>query len=316
MPDRRYRFYTADVFTNQAFSGNPLAVFPDAEDLTTHEMQRIANELNLSETVFVLPPQEAQHTKRLRIFTPHHELPFAGHPTVGTAVVLASTGEIPGDAPETSVIFEEGVGPIPIAIRRAAGQATYAQFSVAQLPAFGPPAPPPEAVAAALSLTVDDLDLHTTPIQTASCGVPFMYVPVRHLAAVERIRVNQTALHQLPKNDWTSHLYVYTRETATPDADVHARMFAPALGVGEDPATGSAASSLAGVLALTATQSSGTLRWRIEQGLEIQRPSLIDVEADMQDGVITAVRVGGQAVLISQGEMFVGQSINPSNAQA
>jgi trans-2,3-dihydro-3-hydroxyanthranilate isomerase len=308
MPDGRYRFYTADVFTNQKFSGNPLAVFPDAEGLSTPEMQRIANEFNLSETVFVLPPQEAGHTKRLRIFTPHHELPFAGHPTVGTAVVLASTGVIACDATATSAIFEEGIGPIPITIRTAAGRATYAQFSVAQLPTFGPPAPPPEAVAAALSLTVDDLALHTTPIQTASCGVPFMYVPVRHLKAVERIRVNQTAFNQLPKSEWTSQLYVYTRETVTPDADVHARMFAPALGVGEDPATGSAASSLAGVLALTATPSSGTLRWRIEQGFEMQRPSLIDVEADMQDGVINAVRVGGQAVLISQGEMFVRDS--------
>jgi trans-2,3-dihydro-3-hydroxyanthranilate isomerase len=305
MPDGRYRFYTADVFTNQAFGGNPLAVFPSAEALTTDEMQRIANEFNLSETVFVLPPQEAKHTKRLRIFTPHHELPFAGHPTVGTAVVLASIGEIACDLPETSIIFEEGVGPIPVTIRTATGQATYAQFSVAQLPAFGPPAPAPEAVAAALSLTVDDLELYTTPIQTASCGVPFMYVPVRHLAGVQRARVNPSALEQLPKHAWTSHLYVYTRETVTSDADVHARMFAPALGVGEDPATGSAASSLAGVLALTATQSSGILRWRIEQGFEMQRPSLIDVEADLQDGVITAVRVGGQAVLISQGEMLV-----------
>lgn len=156
MPDGRYRFYTSDVFTNQVFGGNPLAVFPDAEDLTADEMQRIANEFNLSETVFVLPPQDAVNTKRLRIFTPQNELPFAGHPTVGTAVVLASTGAIACNAPETSVIFEEGVGPIPITIRTAAGQATYAQFSVAQLPTFGPPAPPPEAVAAALSLTVDD----------------------------------------------------------------------------------------------------------------------------------------------------------------
>jgi trans-2,3-dihydro-3-hydroxyanthranilate isomerase len=308
MPDGRYRFYTADVFTNQQFSGNPLAVFPDAEGLTTPQMQQIANEFNLSETVFVLPPQEVKHAKQLRIFTPHHELPFAGHPTVGTAVVLASIGEMVCDAPETSAIFEEGVGPIPITIRTAAGQAIYAQFSVAQLPAFGPPAPPPEAVAAALSLTVDDLALHTTPIQTASCGVPFMYVPVRHLAAVERVQVNQTAFNQLPKSEWTSQLYVYTRETVTPDADVHARMFAPALGVGEDPATGSAAASLAGVLALTTTPSSGTLRWRIEQGFEMQRPSLIDVEADVPDGVITAVRVGGQAVLISQGEMLVRHS--------
>ena len=303
MPAGRYRFYTADVFTNEAFGGNPLAVFPDAEGLSEAEMQRIANEFNLSETVFALPPEEAGHAKRLRIFTPYHELAFAGHPTVGAAVVLASIGAIDCDATQTSIIFEEGIGPIPVTIRTAAGVATYAQFSVAQLPAFGPPAPPPDVVAAALSLSAEDLDLDATPIQTASCGTPFMFVPVRHLAAVERVRVNQTALDQLPSNDWTSHFYVYTRETATPDAHAHARMFAPAMGIAEDPATGSAAAALAGVLALTETRSAGVLRWRIEQGFEMQRPSFIDVEADLQDDVITAVRVGGQAVMISQGEM-------------
>lgn len=305
MPDGRYRFYTTDVFTNQAFGGNPLAVFPDAGDLTPERMQRIANEFNLSETVFVLPPQDAKHAKRLRIFTPQQELPFAGHPTVGTAVVLAAIGDIACPSGETSVIFEENIGPIPITIRTPAEEPIYAQFSVAQLPEFGPPAPPPEMVAAAVSLTVDDLELDVTPIQTASCGVPFMYIPVRHLAGVERARVNQTALDQLPQNPWTSHLYVFSRETVTPEGSVHARMFAPGMGLTEDPATGSAASSLSAVLALTETQSSGTLRWRIEQGFEMQRPSLIDVEADLNDGVITAVRVGGQAVLISQGEMLV-----------
>ncbi len=306
MPDGRYRFYTADVFTNQAFGGNPLAVFPDARDLTTEKMQRIANEFNLSETVFVLPPQDVKHTKQLRIFTPHQELPFAGHPTVGAAVVLTAIGDIDCPAAETSVIFEENIGPIPITIRTPDVEPIYAQFSVAQLPEFGPPAPPPETVAAALSLTVDDLELDATPIQTASCGVPFMYIPVRHLEGVERARVNQTALEQLPQNPWTSHLYVFTRETVTPEASVHARMFAPAMGLTEDPATGSAASSLSAVLALTELPSSGasTLHWRVEQGFEMQRPSLIDVEADLQDGVITAVRVGGQAVLISQGELL------------
>jgi trans-2,3-dihydro-3-hydroxyanthranilate isomerase len=130
---------------------------------------------------------------------------------------------------------------------------------------------------------------------------------VRHLAAVGRARVNQTALDQLPQHEWTSHFYVYTRETVTPDAHVHARVFAPGMGIAEDPATGSAAAALAGVLALTETLSDGVLRWRIEQGFEMQRPSLIDVEAALQDDVITAVRVGGQAVLISQGEMFARQ---------
>ena len=306
MPDGRYPFYTADVFTNQAFGGNPLAVFPDAEDLTEAEMQRIANEFNLSETVFVSPPQQAGHTKRLRIFTPSRELAFAGHPTVGAAVVLASIGAIACDAPETSIIFEEGIGPIPVTIRTAAGEAAYAQFSAAQLPAFGPPAPP-EAVAAALSLSMADLDLDATPVQTASCGTPFTFVPVRHLAGVERARLNQTALDQLPQNGWTGQFCMYTRETAAPDADVHARVFAPAMGIAEDPATGSAAAALAGVLALTETLSDGVLRWRIEQGFEMQRPSLIEVEADLQNDVITAVRVGGQAVLISQGEMFARQ---------
>ncbi len=305
MADSRYRFYTADVFTDQPFGGNPLAVFPNAGDLNTEEMQRIANEFNLSETVFVLPPQDSRHAKRLRIFTPYAELPFAGHPTVGAALVLASIGDVPCVAAETSVIFEEGVGPIPITIRTTAGHPTHAQFAVAKLPEFGPSAPTPEDVAWVLSVTVDDVGTDNLPIRAASCGLPFLYVPLKDRSAVERARINMPAWERILNDYWAPNIYLFTRETVTPEADIHARMFAPGAGIAEDPATGSAASSLAGVLALTAAQQSGTQRWLVEQGFEMQRPSFIDVEADLTNGVITAVRVGGQAVLISQGEMRV-----------
>lgn len=305
MADSRYRFYTADVFTDQPFGGNPLAVFPDARDLTDADMQRVANELNLSETVFVLPPQESRHTKRLRIFTPQRELPFAGHPTVGTALVLASIGDIACPSPDTSITFEEGIGPIPVTIRTTDGRPSHAQFAVAQLPRLGPPAPPPEDVAAALSLRVDDLALDTLPLQAASCGNPFLYVPIKDLSGVARARVNIPVWEARLQSYWAPNFYIFTRETETPQADVHARMFGPEAGVVEDAATGSAAASLAAVLAPAAMRQSGTLRWRIEQGFEMKRPSLIELEADVRDGDITAVRVGGQAVMMSQGDMHV-----------
>ena len=300
-----YQFYTADVFTNQPFGGNPLAVFPEAGDLTDAEMQRIANEFNLSETVFVFPPQAPQHTKRLRIFTPQRELPFAGHPTVGAALVLANIGAVACTSAATSITFEEAIGPIPVTIRTRDGRPSQAQFAVAQLPTFGPPAPAPTDVAAALSLSVDDLALEALPIQAASCGIPFLYVPVKHLSGVARARVHMPVWEACVQAYWAPNFYVFTRETVTPQADVHARMFGPEAGVVEDPATGSAAAALAAVLAPTAAQQAGTQHWRIEQGFEMKRPSLIEVEADLSAGAITAVRVGGQAVMISQGTLHV-----------
>ncbi len=305
----RYRFLTADVFTEEPFGGNPLAVFPDARGLSSERMQQIARELNLAETVFVLPAEDAAHACRLRIFTPQIEVPFAGHPTVGTAIVLAAIGEIPLAGEETRIVLEERVGPVEVTIRARRGRPADATFTTAMLPEFGPPPPPPEALAAMLSLEERDLLLETRPPVAISCGLPFLFVPLRDLGAVQRSKLRLQVWEELVADYWAPHVHVFAHDAELPGCDLHARMFAPAAGVPEDPATGSAAAALAGLLAARAPETDGTLRWVIEQGLEIERPSVIEIEADKSGGEIVAVRVGGSAVLMSEGSMEVPGSL-------
>lgn len=301
----RYRFHTCDVFTDRPFGGNQLAVFPQAEGLSAEQMQRVAREFNLSETVFVLPSEVPVHTRRLRIFTPQIEVPFAGHPTVGTALVLASIGEVPVTGERTRIVLEERVGPIEITIRSEYGRPVDAQFTTAVLPEFGPPPPPVEAIARMLSLDEADLLLETRPPVAVSCGLPFLFVPLRDLGAVRRSKLRLEEWEKLLSGFWAPHVHVFTHDAELPGCDLHARMFAPAAGVPEDPATGSAAAALAGLLAARSPESDGTLSWTVEQGLEIDRPSVIEIEAEKAGGEIVAVRVGGSAVMMSEGMMQI-----------
>ncbi len=301
----RHRFHTADVFTDRPFGGNQLAVFPDSEGLGSARMQNVARELNLSETVFVLPPREAAHTFRLRIFTPQIEVPFAGHPTVGAALVLASVGAIALTGDETRIVFEEGVGPVEVTIRSRGGQPRDAQFTTAILPEFGPPPPPPDALAGMLSLEIEDLLLETRPPTAVSCGLPFLFVPLRDLDAAWRAQLRLQDWSELLADFWAPHVHVFVHDAELDGCDLHARMFAPGAGVPEDPATGSAAAALAGLLAARSPETDGTLRWVVEQGLEIDRPSVIEIEADKADGEIVAVRVAGGAVMMSEGWMEI-----------
>ena len=296
----RLRYYTADVFTDRPFGGNPLAVFPEAQGLSDKQMQAIARELNLAETTFVYPPTDPRHTNRLRIFTPKAELPFAGHPTVGTAFVLAATGRIALSGEQTDIVFEENVGPVPVRIRARDGAPSFMQLSVAQLPEDGPPPPDVAALAAALSLPTDAILTGEYAPQAYSCGLPYLFVPLRDRAALSRARLQRDRWEALLASYWAPHLYLITFDTGSPYVQLRARMFAPAIATDEDPATGSAAAAVAGYLGARATRQ-GTLRWRIEQGIEIGRPSLLEVEADKIDGAITAVRVGGAAVMVSEG---------------
>ncbi len=300
-----YRFHTADVFTDRPFGGNQLAVFPEAEGLTGERMQQIARELNLSETVFVLPPEDPAHSRRLRIFTPQIEVPFAGHPTVGTALVLAQVGEVALDGEHTRIVLEERVGPIEVVIRSQFERPVDAQFTTAVLPEFGPPPPPAADVARMLSLAESDLLLETRPPVAVSCGLPFLFVPLRNLAAVRRAQLQLQVWEPLLADFWAPHVHVFTHDAELPGCDLHARMFAPGAGVPEDPATGSAAAALAGLLAARSPEADGTLRWTVEQGLEIDRPSVIEIEAEKAGGEIVAVRVGGSAVMMSEGMMQV-----------
>jgi trans-2,3-dihydro-3-hydroxyanthranilate isomerase len=301
----RCRFYTADVFTDRAFGGNPLAVFPDGPGLSSEQMRRVARELNLSETVFVFPAEQPRHTRRLRIFTPSAELPFAGHPTIGTAHVLASIGEIALERDVTNIVFEEGVGPVPVMIRTRDGRPVFAQLEAPRLPEFGPPAPSMETIAGTLSLSPADLVPAWGGPQAVSCGVPFLFVPVRDKEVMRRVRVNREQWERSVALYWAPHLYVFAYDAEVENARLRARMFAPALGIEEDPATGAAATALAGYLGVRDGRSDVTLRWRIEQGFEMGRPSILDVEADKRDGAIISIRVGGASVLVSEGTMEV-----------
>lgn len=299
-------FWTVDVFTDRTFGGNPLAVVADAEGLTTAQMQQIAREFNLSETTFVLPAESADHTHRLRIFTPARELPFAGHPTVGSAFVLAASGRVSLGGGEARIVFGEGVGPVPVTVRGSAGRPSMSQLSVAKLPEWGPEPPAAETLAALLSLDPHDVldDAHDEPA-ALSCGVPFLFVPLKSIDAVRRARINWEWWNHALHAYWAEAVFLFSYETEAAGSAVHARMFAPAFGIDEDPATGSAAAAFAGYLARRHGLDAGSAAWRIEQGFEMGRPSHIEVEADAAAGKLTAVRVGGSSVIVSSGELHL-----------
>lgn len=300
-----FPFATADVFTSARFGGNQLAVFTDADGLDPALMQRIAREFNFSETTFVLPADDARHTRRVRIFTPGGELPFAGHPTVGTAFVLATIGAIPLKGEETRIILEEGVGPVPVVIRSRDGKPGFAQLSVAKLPEVGPPPPTARDLAGVLGIEPSELADGPRAVEAVSCGVPFLFVPLKNRAALARCRVRLDELERVLADYWTGKVFVFCSEPELPGSDYRARMFAPGIGVPEDPATGSACAAFAGYLASRDQRRDGTLRWVVEQGVEMGRPSLLEIEADKSGGAVTAVRVGGNSVLVSRGEFYV-----------
>jgi trans-2,3-dihydro-3-hydroxyanthranilate isomerase len=299
----RYHFYTLDVFTDTAFGGNPLAVVLDADDLSGERMQTIAAEFNLSETVFVLKPARAgRNRRRLRIFTPQAELPFAGHPTVGASYLLAKLNLVASNAADPVMVLEEGVGDVPVEVRFGNGGPDSTQMSVPRMPQRGPEPPSRAQLAAMLSLAEADL----LPGHAAySCGVPFLFLPVRDRAAIARIRLRTDLWEKLLSGWWAKSVFPFTTDTVAKDAQVHARMFAPAVGVAEDPATGSAASALAGFLH-DQDPRNGARRWLIEQGFEMGRPSRIELEADAAGGRLAAVRVGGRSVLMSEGWIDAG----------
>lgn len=302
-----FEFVTADVFTSTRFGGNQLAVFPNAQHLPPELMLQITREFNFSETTFVLAPTDPKHTRRLRIFTPARELPFAGHPTVGTAHVLAARGHIKltERESETRIIFEEGVGPVPVTIRAQDGVPTFAQLSVAQLPQFGPPPPSPSDLARCLGLDPTDIVSNGLDPEAVSCGLRFLFVPVRNRETLARIRPRADEFERVLGSYWTAEVFVFCDEPERPGSNYRARMFAPTLGVAEDPATGSACAGFGGYLAKRDPRADGTLRWVVEQGFEMGRPSIIDVEVDKRGGAISAVRVGGSSVIVTTGELHI-----------
>ncbi len=296
-----YRYYTCDVFTDTRFGGNPLAVLPHADGLSDANMQRIAPEFNFSETSFVFPA-EAGHTRKVRIFTPTTEVPFAGHPNIGTAFILGSTGELGDVGDVRTATFEERAGLVTLTIRAPHGQVESCELAAPQPLALGKTLSVP-LVAAAVSLDAPDVVTDTHPPQVVSVGLPFVMAELRDRCALERARFDLTIADALAAEAPRPSVYVYTR--ASGDVDVRARMFAPLSGVTEDPATGSAACTLAGLLAHADRQSNGVFRWRIAQGVEIGRPSTLLARAEKRDGTVTGTWVGGAAVVVSEGIIHV-----------
>jgi len=268
-----YAFHTADVFTDHLHGGNPLAVIPDARGLSETQMQAITREFNYSETVFVFPPQQSTNTRRVRIFTPRAELPFAGHPTVGCAFVLASIGDIPLNGAETRIVLEEGVGPVPVLIRAKDGKPIFSQLTSAQLPEINDPPPPPETLCEILSLEPSHIvaDDMIEP-EAVSCGVPYLFIPIKKPEMLSWVKVDVAKWEQGLRDYWAPEMFVFSVDDWTnifEGGHIRARMFAPGLGIGEDPATGSACAALAGFLALRAETRDGTLRWSVDQGVEM-----------------------------------------------
>jgi trans-2,3-dihydro-3-hydroxyanthranilate isomerase len=298
------KYHTLDVFTDTRFAGNPLAIVPDGSGLDDAEMQRIAREFNLSETVFILPPENEAHSARVRIFTPGRELPFAGHPTVGTAIFLAQQMTGNSEREEDAIIvLEEGVGPVRVGVRLRPGEAPFAELDVPVLPEEVDKAAPGDRLAAALGLAPNDIGFENHVATQFSSGVPFTFVPVRDLDAIGRAVPRIQHWREAFGDHDHPNAFVYCRQTAHKSAAFHARMFAPTMGIPEDPATGAAAAAFAGVVIKFDTPPDGVHSGIIEQGYEMGRPSNIFQELEVEAGKLAKVRIGGHAVRVMEGEL-------------
>lgn len=300
------RYVVLDVFTAEAFAGNPLAVVVDGDGLSTAAMQTIAREFNLSETVFVRPAERPGHSAALRIFTPGRELPFAGHPTVGTAALLAEERfGTPDRGLDAVVVMEETVGTVRAAVRLDPDRATYAEFDAPRLPvAIDREMPAKGVIADALGIDAADVGFENHVPSIFEAGVSFAFVPVSGLDAIGRARLDPKLWAAAFGETEAFSVYVYCRECRRHDSTFHARMFDHGFGIGEDPATGAAAAAFAGVVARFDAPTEGTHRLRLEQGFEMGRPSLVDLTVEIAEGRLVATRIGGAAVRVCEGTLL------------
>jgi trans-2,3-dihydro-3-hydroxyanthranilate isomerase len=298
----RLRFVTLDVFTRTRLAGNPLAVVIDADGLEQPRMQAIAREFNLAETVFILQPADPDHRARLRIFTPAAELPFAGHPTVGTAVLL---GCMTGTGNTREFVLEEAIGLVRCRVTPNGHMEGHASFAIPRLPTEAGPGPDAKAAADALNLAKDDIGFDGFRPQRWSAGVPLTFVPVRGLAAIRRARPNGAQFDAAFGGETPAMAYLFCGEAQEQGNRFHARMFAPALGIPEDPATGAAVAAFAGMLSACGGLPDGRHELRIEQGYEMGRPSLIELGLEKAKDALVAATIGGHAVVVSEGTIEV-----------
>jgi len=297
----RRKFYTLDVFTETALEGNPLAVVLDCDGLDAPRMQAIAREFNLAETVFVLDPRNPINTARVRIFTPARELPFAGHPTIGAAILLAelrAPGLLAGQ--DLRLVLEEPVGDVVCYARHRPGQGARAHFELPRLPSPEGDAPDNATLAAALGLEPDAIGFADHRPCVMSAGTPFLFAPLSDRATLARANPDL-----FPWGRDGAPVFLYTEGGERPGTNFRARMFASGFGIREDPATGSAAAAFAGVLMRFDPPGEGEIGYAIEQGFEIGRPSLITLGLDVRDGALAGASIGGAAVIVAQGSINV-----------
>ena len=316
---RTYRFLHVDVFTEVRFGGNQLAVFVDSQGLSTEEMQKIANEMNFSESTFILPPESAEANWKVRIFTPRAEIPFAGHPTLGTAYVLAKEGMVELKNPKTTIMLEMKVGLIPVELEVINQKIGFLEMTQ-NLPTFGQELKDIARIAKALSIDIHDVE-NGLPVEVASSGLPFLFVPVKTLRAINQIKPNVSQLEGLCEEMEAIGAFVFTKDIvqlegkrpSKKDSDknlldmrVHSRMFAPLVGVPEDPATGSASGPLGCYLIKNGVISpKSRIRVLSEQGYEMGRPSALYIEIGMVENEIINVKVGGYVIHIAEGSLFI-----------
>lgn len=301
------RYVIYDVFTDQRLAGNPLAVVFGADDWATEQMQAVAREMNLSETVFVQTAENPAHAAKLRIFTPGRELPFAGHPTVGAAVALTEMNNSGSDGLDTVFMLEEAVGPVRCAVRLSSGQASFAEFDLPRKPSRIDLNLDRQGLADALGLKLSDLGFENHVPSVWSAGVPFLILPVHNLAAVQSLEFDAGLWERAAPfvEGRLTSAYVYCRGGVHHAAKFHARMFSPDMGIPEDPATGGAVAAMAGAIQHFDALPDGNHPILIEQGVEMERPSFIHLHIDIKDNAIFRARIGGQAVKIAAGELFL-----------
>ncbi|MEL6374129.1 MAG: PhzF family phenazine biosynthesis protein [Pseudomonadota bacterium] len=301
-----YRYHTLDVFTGTRFAGNPLAVVLDAEGLSDALMQTIAKEFNYAETVFVTAAENPAHTAKVRIFTPQFEMPFAGHPTIGTAVLLAGlkTPEVNGER-DAIIVLEEKIGNVRVGVRLRDGASDYAEFSAPQLPSPLDGVPSADALAAALGLIPSEIGFDNHQPLRVDAGNTWTIIPVATREALSKARPVQPYWDEAMAKAGDIGAYVYCRQPQHTTSSFQARMFAPGAGVPEDPATGSAAAAFPQMIATFDQPPDGTHKRIIEQGFQMGRPSLITVTMVVRGGAMSAVRIGGEAVHVMSGTLHV-----------
>lgn len=298
---RKFQFHTLDVFTNKPLTGNSLVVVHDADALDTEEMQAIAREICPSETVFVLSPHNPIHTARIRIFTHSREVPFSGHPTLGAAILLAEQKFSRQAQHEAIIVLEEHIGIIRCGVQINPDQPTLAEFDAPKLAAETDKPPPREKLALALGLMPSELGFENHKIARFSAGMEYLCVPVRDRETLHRVRPMAPIWHDAVK----TAAYIYTRMPEGQEADFRVRVFSPDKELREDPAAGAGAIVFAGALARYEGLPDGMRKYSLEQGIEMGRPSRLNLEVEITAGRLSGTRLGGQAVVVAEGTLKI-----------